>query len=66
MYVSDFLNLNETYLLFAGEFVKMHHLDEGDLLILYKDQQGNFVSTNTAFLSVKILFPDSYNRRGLY
>lgn len=29
----------------AGEFVKFHHLAEGDLLILYKDRHGKFVSS---------------------
>ena len=29
----------------AGEFVKAHRLAEGDLLMLYKDQQGKYVSS---------------------
>jgi len=37
-------NKSRMYLLEnTGEFVKQHHLQEGDLLILYRNQQGNYV-----------------------
>ncbi|XP_024360671.1 uncharacterized protein [Physcomitrium patens] len=37
-------NKSRMYLLEnTGEFVKSHHLKEGDLLILYRNEQGNYV-----------------------
>ncbi|KAG0626149.1 hypothetical protein M758_2G106100 [Ceratodon purpureus] len=37
-------NKSRMYLLEnTGDFVKSHHLEEGDLLILYRNQQGNYV-----------------------
>lgn len=37
-------SLTKMLFLCLGEFVKLHHLEEGDLLILYRSQKGNFVS----------------------
>lgn len=37
-------SLTKMLFLCSGEFVKLHHLEEGDLLILYRSQKGNFVS----------------------
>lgn len=47
---ASFLLSGTWFYVITGEFVKAHDLEEGDLLMIYKNRQGNFVSQQLLFI----------------